>query len=291
MRIQIDHLTRYHYTLPMRSVIQLLRVTPQTNAHQTVVSWNINVDCDARITPYVDAFGNACHIMAIDHSVSDLSIEVTGLVDTWPGSAGIIDAAEPLPELVFLQPTMLTQADEAITRFAYDVAGDLQQNPLDRCHALMTALWREISFDTRATSTLTDAAAAFADRRGVCQDLAHIFISACRTLKIPARYVSGHLLRQDGAEWQEAAHAWAEAHITGLGWVSFDPANCVSADEHYLRVACGLDYRDAAPVSGARYGGGFETLSVDLRVRGPGLGKTIQGQMGQGQMGQDSANQ
>ena len=88
MRIQIDHLTRYHYTLPMRSVIQLLRVTPQTNAHQTVVSWHINVDCDARITPYVDAFGNACHIMAIDHSVSDLSIEVTGLVDTWPGSAG-----------------------------------------------------------------------------------------------------------------------------------------------------------------------------------------------------------
>jgi transglutaminase-like putative cysteine protease len=277
MRIQIDHLTRYHYTLPMRSVIQLLRVTPQTSAQQTVVSWDINIDCDARITPFTDCYGNRCHLMAIDHSVADLSIEVTGLVDTWP-SAGIVDSSEPLPELVFLQPTMLTEADEAIRTFARDVAGDPAKSALDRCHALMGTLWREISFDTRATSSLTDAASAFADRRGVCQDLAHIFIAACRSLKIPARYVSGHLLRQDGSEWQEAAHAWAEAHVPGLGWVSFDPANGISADEHYIRVAVGLDYRDAAPVSGARYGGGFETLSVDLRVRRPGQDRAKQGQ-------------
>lgn len=276
MRIQIDHLTRYHYSLPMRSAIQLLRMTPHNTAQQTVVSWDINIDCDARITPYTDAFGNLCHIMAIDHAISDVSIEVTGLVDTWPNN-GVVETAEPLPEILFLQPTQLTEADDAIAAFARDVAGDPAIPVLDRCHALMATLWREISFDTRATSSLTDAASAFADRRGVCQDLAHIFISACRTLKIPSRYVSGHLLRQDGAEWQEAAHAWAEAHVAGLGWVAFDPANGVCADEHYLRVACGLDYRDAAPISGARYGGGAETMSVDLRVRRPGLGRMTQG--------------
>jgi transglutaminase-like putative cysteine protease len=135
-----------------------------------------------------------------------------------------------------------------------------------------------MAFDTSATSIHTDAAAAFADGRGVCQDLAHVFIAAARAQSIPARYVSGHLLRQDGAEFQEAAHAWAEAHIDGLGWVSFDPANGISADEHYVRVAVGLDYRDAAPVAGARYGGGVETMSVGLRVSQTGRQTQAQSQ-------------
>jgi transglutaminase-like putative cysteine protease len=86
-------------------------------------------------------------------------------------------------------------------------------------------------------------------------------------LSIPSRYISGHLLRQDGQNFQEASHAWAESYVEGLGWIAFDAANGICADEHYVRVAVGLDYRDAAPVSGARYGGGLETLSVGLHVR------------------------
>src|SRR3546814_11435591 len=82
-----------------------------------------------------------------------------------------------------------------------------------------------------------------------------------------ARYISGHLLRQDGAELQEAAHAWAEAHVPRLGWVAFDPANGICADENYVCVAAGLDYRDAALVAGACYGGGVETMSVGLLLR------------------------
>src|SRR3546814_20969809 len=83
------------------------------------------------------------------------------------------------------------------------------------------------------------------DLSGVCQDLAHVFIAAARSQGMATRYISGHLLRQDGAELQEAAHAWAEAHVPGLGWVEFDPANGICADEHYVRVAAGLDYRYA----------------------------------------------
>jgi transglutaminase-like putative cysteine protease len=96
--------------------------------------------------------------------------------------------------------------------------------------------------------------------------MAHIFIAAARSLSIPARYVSGHLTRTDQVD-QEAAHAWAEAHVEGLGWVAFDPANGVSPTEAYVRIAIGLDYLGAAPVRGTVYGGGRESMTVTLSVK------------------------
>lgn len=267
MRIRIDHVTQYEYSQPVRSMIQILRMTPRSCASQTVTDWRIDVDCDARLTPFTDAHGNLCHTIAIDHPIAQLTLETIGQVDTHPSNGVLEGVAELLPPAVYLQPTPLATADAAISRFTSDIAGDPARDPLDRLHDLLKALWAEIRFDTTATSISTDAAAAFAARHGVCQDLAHIFIAASRSLGIPARYVSGHLMRRDGNELQEASHAWAEAYVTGLGWVSFDPANGVSADEHYVRVAVGLDYRDAAPIAGARYGGGVETMSVGLRIR------------------------
>jgi transglutaminase-like putative cysteine protease len=110
------------------------------------------------------------------------------------------------------------------------------------------------------------AADAFDLGHGVCQDFTHIFVAVSRAMAVPARYVSGHLFRRDGIEIQEAAHAWAEAWVDDLGWVAFDPTNGISTDDAYVRVACGLDYRDAAPMSGARSGGGSEALSVEVQV-------------------------
>ncbi len=93
-----------------------------------------------------------------------------------------------------------------------------------------------------------------------------MLIGAARYLGIPARYISGHLFRRDGAHAQDAAHAWAEAWVGDLGWVAFDPTNGICTDDAYVRVACGLDYRDAAPVAGARSGGGAEELAVEVEV-------------------------
>jgi len=101
-------------------------------------------------------------------------------------------------------------------------------------------------------------------KAGVCQDYSHIFLAAARSLGIPARYVSGHLVRADGLVTQPAGHAWAEAHVDGLGWLGLDPTNGISVTEAHIRVAVGLDYLDAAPVRGARRGGGTETLDVTV---------------------------
>jgi len=103
-------------------------------------------------------------------------------------------------------------------------------------------------------------------RRGVCQDLTHIFIAAARRLGIPARYIGGHFFRADGVTAQEAGHAWVEAFVEDLGWVGFDPTNGISATDAHVRVAAGLDYLGASPVRGTRYGGSGETLKVAVNV-------------------------
>jgi transglutaminase-like putative cysteine protease len=269
MRINIDHLTKYVFSQPARAVIQLLRVTPQSNGNQTVLSWDINIDCDAKLTPFRDAYGNSCHILAIDKNIDELNIEVVGSVDVNSNNGQVEGAIEPFSPLVFLRPTPLATPSQQLKEFAFDFAK--ANNSLDTLHCLLSAIHKRITFVVGATNSTTNAAQAFENQEGVCQDLAHIFIAASRALSIPSRYVSGHLLRQDGNNLQEASHAWAESFVSGLGWLAFDPANGICADENYVRVAVGLDYRDAAPVSGARYGGGMETLSVGLHVRQSGV--------------------
>jgi transglutaminase-like putative cysteine protease len=123
-----------------------------------------------------------------------------------------------------------------------------------------------VIFDTEPTNTGTTAREAFAMRRGVCQDLSHIFIGACRWLDVPARYVSGYFFRADGVVEQSAGHAWAEAKVPELGWVGFDPANGIATTDAHVRVAVGLDYLGAAPVRGARRGGGSESMAVKVLV-------------------------
>ena len=117
---------------------------------------------------------------------------------------------------------------------------------LDRLH-------EDIAFDPDPTHAGTTAAEAFALKRGVCQDMAHIFIGCARAAGVPARYISGYLHRNDGVTDQGAGHAWAEAYVADLGWVAFDPANGICATDAYVRVAVGLDYLGAAPVRGTRY--------------------------------------
>ena len=110
-----------------------------------------------------------------------------------------------------------------------------------------------------------DAEDAIAAGAGVCQDHTHIFLACARRMGVPARYVSGYLMLDDRIA-QEAMHAWAEGYIEGLGWVGFDVSNGISPDTRYVRVATGLDYHDAAPVSGRRIGGAGEKLEVAIDV-------------------------
>ena len=139
------------------------------------------------------------------------------------------------------------------------------ENDLDTCHALSSAIREAVAYEVGGSETEWTAEEALKAGKGVCQDHSHVFIACAREMDIPARYVSGYL-KMDDRDEQDATHAWAEAHVPDLGWVGFDVSNAISPDMRYVRVATGLDYDEVAPVSGTRFGGAGEKLSVEIEV-------------------------
>ena len=266
MRIRISHATTYRYDTPPNSVIQMLRLTPRNHDGQYVVAWRVDLSDDCLVHLHEDAFGNITHSFTAEGPFKELSVAVEGEVDTHDTQNVVRGAVERFPPGLFLRETALTQPDAAIIDFADSARAGAGTEPLPLLHGLMNALNREMKFDTDPTHSATTAAEAFALRRGVCQDLTHIFIAAARQLGIPARYVGGHFYRVDGVTEQDAGHAWVEAYVENLGWVGFDPTNGIGTTQAHVRVAMGLDYLGAAPVRGTRFGGSGETLKVAVHV-------------------------
>jgi transglutaminase-like putative cysteine protease len=266
MRIRISHSTTYAYEMPPTGVTQLLRKTPRDHDGQHVLAWRIDISEDCLLHQHEDAFGNITHYFTADGPLTKLTVEVDGEVDTQDTDGVVRGAIERFPPQLYLRETPLTQTDPAIVEFAQTTRAAGDRDSLILLHDLMVALNREIAFDTDPTHAATTAAQAFTLRRGVCQDITHIFVAAARALGVPARYIGGHFHRADGVTTQEAGHAWAEAYVENLGWVGFDPTNGICTTDSHVRVAVGLDYLGAAPVRGTRFGGGGETLTVAVRV-------------------------
>jgi transglutaminase-like putative cysteine protease len=267
MRIRIFHTTTYRYDPPAAGVIQSLRLTPRNHDGQYVVRWRIDVSADARLNAHEDAFGNITHVFTADGPFSELRVLVEGEVETLNSNGLVRGAVERFPPSLFLRETALTRPDAAIQALAQELRAAAGGNDaLSALHALLKRLNRDMTYDTDPTHAATTAADAFALKRGVCQDFAHVFIAAARSLDIPARYIGGYFCRADGVVDQEAGHAWAEAFVPDLGWVAFDPANGICTTDAHVRVAVGLDYLGAAPVRGTRYGGGTESMAVAVQV-------------------------
>jgi transglutaminase-like putative cysteine protease len=242
------------------------------------VNWRIDVSADCRLEPEEDAFGNIAHAFSVAGPMCELRLLVEGEVETQDTAGVVRGAVERFPPSLFLRETAMTHADKAILAYAAQFPRPTAANMLATMHNLMARLHDDITFDAEATSAAPSAADAFMGRRGMSQDLAHVFIAVARSLGVPTRYVAGYFRRGDGAFAQgaredagrlaghKAGHAWAEAHVPDLGWVGFDPANGVCATGQHVRVAVGLDYLGAAPVRGAHYGGGREDVAVRLEV-------------------------
>jgi transglutaminase-like putative cysteine protease len=269
MRIHVRHETAYSYAAPPKYVIQKLRLSPRSHEGQHVRRWRIEVDQDCRLIETADAFGNIVHSFTLHDIVDELKIVVEGEVETEDTGGVVRGAVERLPLQLYLRDTDLTRPDPAIEEYAARFRRDDSER-LAGLHDILTDLHRHIRYDTNRTDSGTTATEAFALGHGVCQDFAHIFIAAARTLGIPARYVGGYLVQTDGTVSSEAGHAWAEAHINELGWVGFDPSNGICITEGYVRVAIGLDYLGAAPVRGSQAGGLTESLGVHVHTEDMG---------------------
>jgi len=138
---------------------------------------------------------------------------------------------------------------------------------LERAHRISAAVADAIAYRPGTTHAHTTAAEALGQGEGVCQDHAHAVIAAARVAGLPARYVSGYLHASADGTPHEAAHAWAEVWVEGLGWVGFDASNRCCPDAHYIRLGSGLDAQGAAPIRGIARGPGSESLDVTVAVQ------------------------
>ncbi|WP_159728573.1 transglutaminase family protein [Methylosinus sp. Ce-a6] len=262
MQIRVRRETIFRYAEPAKAAVQKLALTPRNYDGQQVLDWRIDVDRDCRLRACEDAFGNIVHTIYVDGPLEQLTTIVEGAVETFDTAGVAHGAIERFPPELYLRETPLTGADPGLCDFALE-ATSRQSDALSKLHALVGALHEALIVEEEPTAGAVAAADIFARRRGAAQDLAHVFIACARSLEIPSRYVSGYALRGDAGA---AVHAWAEAHVAGLGWVGFDAARGASPDESYVRVAVALDHLGAAPIRAARAGGGEETMEMRVSV-------------------------
>lgn len=261
--LRILHETTYNWTSPVNYALQQLRLTPKSRAGQEVLEWNTTISGGQVEVSFDDSHHNRTELVAAESGQREITITAEGTVrvDDLQGVIGQQQGFMPL--WMFLRATDLTRRGSGTLGLVRELR-DIEQ-PLERLHALSAAIREAVRYDTGSMDVAQTAEEAVAAGAGVCQDHAHIFVTCARLLDIPARYVSGYLLMNDVVE-QDATHAWAEAHIEGLGWVGFDVSNGISPDTRYVRVATGLDYSDAAPISGVRSGTGGEEMDVRVSV-------------------------
>lgn len=262
MRLSIRHTTRYHFDHPATYGLQQLRKTPKSSHSQRVIAWETVIEGGRKELSYDDHHHNVVELISFEKDTTELVVSSRGEIEVEEANGVVGPHLGPAPLWLYRRTTPRTKAGAGVKALLRETAGE---GELARLHALMAAIYDAVSYEVGASEPDWSAEDALAAGKGVCQDHAHVFLAGAREMGLPARYVSGYLLLDDRIE-QEAMHAWAEAHVDGLGWVGFDPANKISPDCRYIRVATGLDYSDAAPVTGSRIGGVGESLAVEIEV-------------------------
>ncbi|MEY4747883.1 MAG: hypothetical protein RIQ60_97 [Pseudomonadota bacterium] len=288
MKLCIDHRTVYRYRVAPRRLVQTLRLTPRDDAGQQVLHWAVHGSVHAGLER--DAWGNRCHTWTLERPTRQMVIHAAGVVDT-SASPWWQDAASHDPGL-YLRASALATPDDGIRHLARAalpggasdaLAPGQGENASAALLHLAAQVRRGVSYQSGRTHAGTTAAEALSLGAGVCQDHAQVYIAACRSLGLPARYVSGYWMAQpeSGATAQalapeqptpaepQASHAWAEVcvDVARRLWLAVDITHGTLAGERHVRLAVGPDYSVCAPVRGVRLGGADETLDVSLHIR------------------------
>ncbi len=265
MQLNIRHETIYRYDETVTQSVQMLRLTPRTEARQRTMNWQISAP--GRRSAQLDAHGNHTHLLTLEEPHQEIRIVVSGSVETRDLTTPQTDP-EPLSPLVYLPSTALTAPDDALRALAagtLGVAEHTRRYGRSDLNALAEAVCEAVSYRSGTTTVTDTAASALKRAEGVCQDQAHVFIACCRLAGVPARYVSGYLYA--GENQEVASHAWVDAWLESEHcWVGIDVTHHGPAGAQHCRLAVGRDYHDAAPVRGVRRGGGTEALEVNVSV-------------------------
>ena len=265
MLLSIVHTTRYTYDAPVPYGMQQVRLTPKERASQKIIDWAVEAEGGTVELQFEDQHMNSVMLVVFEDEQQEIIIKCTGNVETTNRTGVMGEHRGYAPLWYFQRSTDLTKAGSGVKALVEGI-GPVGKDAIGQLHALSNEISSKVAYQSGQTHVGTTAELVLQHAKGVCQDHVHVFLSAARLMGYPARYVSGYLMMNDRVE-QDATHAWAEVYVEGLGWVGFDVSNAISPDERYVCAATGLDYVEAAPVSGMRLGEGNESLYVNLQVQ------------------------
>lgn len=290
MKLQISHVTQYDYAEPVRDSVNEIRLSPSTNERQSCYQQTISIEPNAPLFTYEDFFGNRVHAFSVNEPHNKLIIRSQMIVVTKEAlkPKELADKLCRMPPeeawswlrtdeaenrfIEYLLPTTYTEMTQEVLAFAESIClPRVKIDVYEWLKACSSRIRSDFIYDPEATTVQTKASDMIQQKRGVCQDFAHLMIAACRSYSIPARYVSGYHfvgdLQGGSADFVQASHAWVEAYVPALGWCSFDPTNVAPVGERYVKLGHGRDYQDIVPVKGVYQGEGNQQLHVIVDVR------------------------
>lgn len=265
MMLDISHTTKYQFDVAPDYGLQQIRLTPQSCEGQIIKSWDVTFNGGQLEAVFTDQNQNIVNLISLNADSKQLSVTAKGQVEILSknGIKGPHSGYAPL--WLFLRETPLTSAGKGVAKLS-KILNTGSGTDIEKFHQLSRDIGQCVQYVVGKTTSMTTVEDAIKAGVGVCQDHSHIFISVARQAGYPARYVSGYLML-DQSVTQDATHAWAEVYISGLGWTGFDVSNQISPDERYVRIAYGLDYSEAAPISGITFGDSNEAISVDVQIQ------------------------
>jgi transglutaminase-like putative cysteine protease len=291
MRYQVKHVTRYGYGGPVSLCHSIAHLKPRETLYQRCVAANLRINpWPSVVREHRDFFGNRVNYFSVQQSHLELEVTATAEVDVqpprWPVAKETLpwdrvrsqlqstSSAEGLTARLFALPSPAIVLDPAAADYAresFPRGRPLLEAALD----LVRRIHQDFDYDPTSTTVVTPLSEVLASRRGVCQDFAHLAISALRGLGLAARYVSGYLETlpppgQPKLRGADASHAWLAVYLPdaaqGGSWIDLDPTNDCLISDQYITTAIGRDYQDVTPVRGVFYGGGEHSLAVSVDV-------------------------
>ncbi|WP_284983197.1 transglutaminase family protein [Arthrobacter sp. efr-133-TYG-118] len=277
-RLSIVHTTAYKYKKSVTRSYNEARLTPLSDAQQVVLESRLKVSpSQAAVGSYRDYWGSRVSTFDMQHRHGEMKVTAVSTVEvdrsaSPPPSTSGLGWEEIKSEAItdafseWITPSQLTAIGKEIRKAVAGVTAGLE--PGEAAPAVMEWMRANMEYVKGVTSVSTNAEQVWQQRKGVCQDLAHLGIAALRSLGIPARYVSGYIHPVPDAAVGETvagqSHAWLE--WWDGEWRSWDPTNHKPAGNLHVTVARGRDYRDVAPVRGILSGGGGSVLSVQVQI-------------------------
>jgi transglutaminase-like putative cysteine protease len=287
-QLRVVHETSYEYSSRVDLAYHVAYLQPARTAYQQLDAFALDIHpSPSHRSTGRDSYGNQREVFSLYRPHEELHVRSESTVQMTPRFESL-DATtspawdevreeleyhagavfQPETEFTFASPfvPLLPQLrDYAATSFP--AARPLLVGALD----LMRRIHADFTYDTKSTDIATPLAVAFAQRRGVCQDYAHVAIGALRSLGLPAAYVSGYLMSNPPPDrprliGADASHAWVRVWCPVNGWIEFDPTNDCFVSSGHVTLASGRDYGDVTPVRGVIRGGGRHELTVRVSV-------------------------